>query len=253
MQRLLATVVFWAVVGTGTGVAADDCLSCHRQRDPALVAAWEQSRHNRPGTDCHACHGPEHDGRMAARARHNDACIGCHPRESGSYTISKHGVIATLEAGRTDFTQPLRDGNIRSPSCAYCHIHAGNHAVGVASADLDKAGRAEARAAPCRDCHSPRLIDTWFSTGDRMVEIGQMKAREAAAVVTAITRRDAEAGAKAQEIVQHMTAAHLRNVRLGVGHQSPDDQWWHGHPALDGDLLRIKSILSDQLRLSAGP
>jgi len=38
---------------------------------------------------------------------------------------------------------------------------------------------------------------------------------------------------------------HGRHVRIGVGHQSPDYQWWHGHPALDGDLLRIKGMVSD--------
>ncbi|MCK5263266.1 MAG: hypothetical protein KAJ92_06240, partial [Gammaproteobacteria bacterium] len=38
---------------------------------------------------------------------------------------------------------------------------------------------------------------------------------------------------------------HLINVSLGAGHQSPDYQWWHGQPALDGDLLRIKGFISE--------
>jgi hypothetical protein len=42
--------------------------------------------------------------------------------------------------------------------------------------------------------------------------------------------------------------AHGRNVRLGVGHQSPDYQWWHGQLALDGDLLRIKGLIGDRER-----
>ena len=36
----------------------------------------------------------------------------------------------------------------------------------------------------------------------------------------------------------------LRNLRLGAGHQSPDYQWWHGQPALDGDLIRIRNAVS---------
>lgn len=38
--------------------------------------------------------------------------------------------------------------------------------------------------------------------------------------------------------------AHVVNASLGVGHQSSDYQCWHGQPALDGDLLRIKDELS---------
>lgn len=38
---------------------------------------------------------------------------------------------------------------------------------------------------------------------------------------------------------------YLRNVYLGAGHLSPDDQWWHGQPALDGDLLRIKGLIDE--------
>ena len=42
---------------------------------------------------------------------------------------------------------------------------------------------------------------------------------------------------------------HLRNVYLGIGHQSPDYQWWHGQPALDGDLLRIKDYIGELYRI----
>ncbi len=42
---------------------------------------------------------------------------------------------------------------------------------------------------------------------------------------------------------------HLNNVYLGVVHQSPDYQWWHGQPALDGDLIKIKGLISDLKRL----
>jgi hypothetical protein len=44
---------------------------------------------------------------------------------------------------------------------------------------------------------------------------------------------------------------HGRNVRLGAGHQSPDYQWWHGQPALDGDLLRIKGVIAERERRRA--
>jgi hypothetical protein len=34
--------------------------------------------------------------------------------------------------------------------------------------------------------------------------------------------------------------------------QSPDYQWWHGQPALDGDLLRIKGAVGELYRIPAG-
>ncbi|MEO5351926.1 MAG: hypothetical protein H7835_01765 [Magnetococcus sp. XQGC-1] len=235
-----------AIAGGAGGHAADgaaDCLSCHRERDGRLVTAWMQSRHHRPELDCRSCHGATHDGGMAARARRNESCSGCHARESGGYLGSKHGVIALLEAERTDFSLPLREGNMRAPTCAYCHLHQGRHEVGGVSAD-----REMARSLPCRDCHSPRFVETWFATGERMVEIGRMKVREAEGVVQQIVALGGEGAREAEEIQRAMVGEHFKNIRLGVGHQSPDEQWWHGHPALDGDLLRLKSLLGDLLR-----
>jgi hypothetical protein len=37
-------------------------------------------------------------------------------------------------------------------------------------------------------------------------------------------------------------------VRLGAGHQSPDYQWWHGQPALDGDLIRLRDGVAQATR-----
>jgi hypothetical protein len=49
-----------------------------------------------------------------------------------------------------------------------------------------------------------------------------------------------------------MQERHLNNLYLGIGHQSPDYQWWHGQPALDGDLLRIRGALDELDRSHAG-
>lgn len=268
MKRLVRSIIIGLVslVGCMEAVAVEvdmsDCLACHRERNARLVADWQKSRHNLADLDCRSCHGAKHDGTMAAQARRNEACTGCHARESSSYTLSKHGVIATLEAKRMDFTQPLRDGNFRAPTCAYCHLHSGNHNIGAEIFPLlPKAGceatpgdtsQAEARAVPCRECHSPRFVETWFLSGDQMLSIGRMKVREAMAVVTKTDDLNGDLADTIRIIQQRMTD-HLSNVRLGVGHQSPDDQWWHGQPALDGDLLRIKSILSEHPGKQTGP
>ncbi|MBF0613357.1 MAG: hypothetical protein HQL55_19765, partial [Magnetococcales bacterium] len=204
---------------------ADDCLSCHGERDGGLVQAWRESGHGQQGVHCSACHGEEHDGQMAARSRQNGACLTCHPRERSSYTLSKHGVIATIEQPSWNFSLPLREGNLRAPTCAYCHLHQGGH--GPPKGD-------EHHQSPCLDCHSPRLVTTWFASGQRMLEIARMKTREAQTVVQEIAKRDTESARKADHLYQTMVHDHFYNVRLGIGHQSPDDQWWHGQPALDG-------------------
>ncbi len=217
-----------------------DCLTCHQQQNADLITQWSQSNHNQHKMNCQSCHPGNHDGQMASRARHNETCIICHAKENKSYKLSKHGVIVQLTAKQMDFSQPLQGGNIRAPTCAYCHLHAGNHQVGTQSS------RRETRDTPCQDCHSPRFTTTWFATGDRMLAIGQMKVDEANQVVNALKNKDENSAKPAMIILQTMNG-HLTNIRLGVGHQSPDDQWWLGQPALDGDLLRIKTLSSEQM------
>lgn len=48
-------------------------------------------------------------------------------------------------------------------------------------------------------------------------------------------------------LVVRVQSLHLKNVCLGVGHQSPDYQWWHGQPALD--MPRIKGAVGELHRM----
>lgn len=229
-----------------------ECVSCHAQRSPELVAGWKASSHARqtPKADCVACHGATHNG-AAARARRDSACTGCHEKLSRevvhSYATSKHATIARLEETRYDWSQPLARGNYRAPGCAYCHMHAGEHNTAqavtpwnpFADPGEDAAPARAAMQAVCGECHAPRYVAEQLGVGDRMLGIARMKLREARDL--AATHPDHAAFAQPTSNM----LKHGRNVRLGAGHQSPDYQWWHGQPALDGDLLRIKSILSD--------
>ena len=249
--------------------AQAQCLTCHEGRNPEIVLQWHSGAHGTviPQVDCIACHGDKHGG-ATARARKNPTCTGCHGGPDGSvvqsYQRSKHGIIASLEAKRWDWTQPLADGNYRTPTCAYCHMQGGDHAIGRAKregsdplSDPDRdqiQADLERRASACYGCHSPRFVTTWFASGERMVAIGRMKAREGMKVVEQIMQQGgSEKIEQARSLMALLTGEHLRNVRLGVFHQSPDHQWWHGQPALDGDLLRLKGLLGDiRRRLSIG-
>jgi hypothetical protein len=218
----------------GEGPLADPaCIACHLE----TTTAWRSGPHGTaPEAGCVACHGETHIA-AGSRARRSKTCTDCHGGKKGatarSYRTSKHGVIETLEGADWDWSGRLADANYRAPTCAYCHMHDGAHGRMLSVEVLETS---------CLDCHSPRYVETLLAAGARMIAIGDLKLAEAAAAT----------GAKPEpgiaRMLETMQTTTLRNLRLGVGHQSPDYQWWYGHAALDGDLLRIKSALSQRAR-----
>ncbi|MDT8452628.1 MAG: multiheme c-type cytochrome [Gammaproteobacteria bacterium] len=229
----------------------EECITCHQTTEPQLVADWQQSVHaaTEPVALCTSCHGRDHQG-VAARSRRNDSCVDCHGGATSpvvhSYATSKHGIIMQLEQKNYDWNQPLREANYRTPGCAYCHLHSGNHltakaeALKPAEADMDRI------TGSCLDCHGISYINRLNDNAVSMIEIARMKVREARQLVDEYANEhQAPADAELTGLMQE-TKKHLRNVYLGAFHQSPDYQWWHGQPALDGDLLRIKGFISNR-------
>ena len=210
------------------------CIVCHGERDGGLVQAWRQGRHGPERAGCTACHGPRH-GNLAV-ARKSAACLSCHGEPTTavrSYALSKHGVIAGLEASGWDFELPLAEGNIRAPTCAYCHLHEANHGT-----DPETARNA------CLDCHSPRYVDTLLASARRSLDIGRLKLDEAEAAA-------AGQGIDLGERLRTMREGPLAALRQGLAHQSPDHQWWLGQAALDGALLRVKAAIARHRRQRA--
>ncbi|MBT3306999.1 MAG: hypothetical protein HN377_11015 [Alphaproteobacteria bacterium] len=234
--------------------ANQSCIDCHEKQTPQPVLQWRASAHAPTVADCVACHGERHDG-AAARSRRNDTCTGCHggPESSvvRSYVTSKHGVIAAIEGDRWDWSRRLAEANYRAPTCAYCHLYDGRHDIGRAIAPWnplyngDAAAFEEAREnaeEPCRDCHSPRYIETLFAAGDRGMGIGRRKMREAKALLDRLGGPETEE--ELRRLLKNMESKSLKSLWHGTVHQSPDYQWWFGQAALDGDLLRIKAAVS---------
>ena len=238
------------------------CVECHEKRNNELVKAWQVSIHGKDETkaDCVACHGKRH-ARAAMRARRDETCIACHGGGKApvvhSYATSKHGLILKLEQREWNWQQPLAQANYRSPGCAYCHMHAGSHNVSasVRGADLLNADEERTRAAQsamrlaCQDCHAPRYLTRLFDNGERMLAIARMKVREARELLQEARRQFSNVELKSAEKQYGKMQQHLKNVYLGIAHQSPDYQWWHGQPALDGDLLRIKGVIDERRRI----
>ena len=208
----------------------EQCVECHATRDPALVAQWRDGPHG-ASADCVACHGDRHGALPAARA--DTACTRCHDGAvAHSYATSKHGVLVRI--GRPDWTQPLQRGRHRAPGCAYCHLHDRDHGD-----TMDAARGPEVREWVCGGCHAPRYVREQLDAGKRLAAIADLKVAEAEQIAA---RHPAGADAVADLLAS--TRQHRRNVRLGAGHQSPDYQWWHGQPALDGDLIRLRDLVA---------
>lgn len=210
-----------------------ECLGCHSERDAALVGAWRSGPHT--GITCVDCHGASHGELPAARS--DATCTQCHGDEvAHSYSTSKHGVLVRLEG--PSWHKALERGNYRAPGCAYCHLHAGDHGDG-----MDGARGPAVREWVCSGCHAPRFVADQFKAGEELLSIGQLKAHEA----EAIARRHPQGTDAVADLLQDVQR-HLHNLRLGAGHQSPDYQWWHGQPALDGDLIRLREAVEQERR-----
>lgn len=169
-------------------------------------------------------------------------CVTCHGGAAErSYALSKHGVIARIEAGQA---------RRRAPDCAACHSFEARAPAPKHYAS-DKA-RAEARqqaGAGCGACHSPRYATEQLAAAQRGLALGEMKRREADALAES-ARKEVKGPELAyiEKLLATLRNENLRDLRLGLAHQSPDYQWWLGQAALDGSLLRIKGALGEARR-----
>ncbi|MBT7308529.1 MAG: hypothetical protein HN842_09955 [Gammaproteobacteria bacterium] len=235
----------WAdAVQPGVLYSDQACIECHAEREPDLVQQWRMSAHGEAsGVDCSGCHGERHQQpsqRMTVQAREDATCAGCHQGSAAhSYVTSKHGVINTIEASRQDWSAPLQVGNYRAPGCSYCHNYGGDHSDTMAP----ERGPA-VRQWICAGCHSPRYVREQFENGVRQLAIADLKLAEGDTLLATADHLEEEQ----RLALKQSQLDHRRNVLYGVGHQSPDYQWWHGQPALDGDLIRIRDAVDKSQR-----
>ncbi len=96
-------------------------------------------------------------------------------------------------------------------------------------------------------CHSPRYVRELFASGQRQLDIAKLKRLEGLNLIT----NAPAASEKKLKVHRDRLNIHLQNILLGIGHQSPDYQWWHGQPALDGDLIGIKELIGHAKRQKA--
>ena len=83
-------------------------------------------------TKCDSCH-TRHRFDPADEARRPEACLTCHSGpphpDDEAYFASAHGRRYLAEGKDWDWSKPLRKGNYKVPTCAYCHMQNGRHQV----------------------------------------------------------------------------------------------------------------------------
>ncbi len=152
--------------------------------DPAIVAAWRGSGHERGGVGCAGCHdatGEAWNDRPAPLV-----CAGCHEAENRGFLAGKHGMalaagLSPMNPGRSAL--PMRpEAAHRELTCSSCHgahdvdtkaaavnaclgCHADEHSTSYLGSPHHLAWKAERRGeAPpgsgvsCATCHLPRIV-----------------------------------------------------------------------------------------------
>ncbi len=119
-------------------------------------------------TKCDSCHTRHRFN--AAEARRPEACISCHSGpphpDDETYFNSAHGQLYLKEGDDWDWSKPLRKGNYKAPTCAYCHMDEGRHQVanksiykfGIRQVNPLSSGNEVKRnqwVKLCSDCHDP--------------------------------------------------------------------------------------------------
>ncbi len=115
---------------------------------------------------CDSCH-TRHKF-SAAEARRSEACLTCHSGpphpDDETYFRSAHGQLYLDLGENWDWSKPLRKGNYKAPTCAYCHMTEGRHQVadkslwkfGIKQVNPLSAGNQVKRKRwikLCSDCH----------------------------------------------------------------------------------------------------
>ena len=153
MRKLILVLIL-----TTVPLAALDCVECHRQETPNIVADWQASEHSKVGTSCDVCHGDEHssiEDVVEVDIPTPETCAACHPERVEQFTNGKHALgWASMKAMPMAHAQPvaLMEG---MKGCGGCHK------IGLKTEeemlDLKESG-AGFGLASCDACHTRHIF-----------------------------------------------------------------------------------------------
>jgi hydroxylamine dehydrogenase len=122
-MRFLIAVMCWLCV-MGSAVQAQECLECHQETTPGIVADHKLSKHFENGIDCSICHGGDHSSAAdveKVQIPTPETCSMCHPTQVEQFSAGKHALAWTaMKAMPTIHYQPMAmiDG---MKGCGGCH------------------------------------------------------------------------------------------------------------------------------------
>ncbi len=155
MKKLLFAVALASVTwGAPFPGGDDDCISCHRELDPGIVADWETSMHAQKDVGCFLCHGTRHksaDDVDQVKTVTAWTCNNCHKEQFQQFLAGKHSKAwAAMKAMPTTHWKPMEliDG---MKGCGGCHKIGMKEDEEVARLKAEGSGHG---FASCDACHT---------------------------------------------------------------------------------------------------
>ena len=98
--------------------SSKQCVECHQQSNPGIVAQWKDSTHARKGVGCSDCHQADredadafqHYGATIATVVTPRDCSRCHPTEAGEFARSHHADAGNILASLDNFLAETVEG-----------------------------------------------------------------------------------------------------------------------------------------------
>ncbi len=113
--------------------AGGDCVSCHRDKTPAVFNDWQSGMHAKVGVECYKCHRAnteaaaltshlKHDPRKISAVVSPLNCGGCHPLQAEQFARSKHaGTIKIISQMDNWLKDGMNNTTERITGCYACH------------------------------------------------------------------------------------------------------------------------------------
>ena len=139
---------------TGTAMAEDACVDCHREISPGQVRDWEVSAHADVEVTCSVCHGDKHtsaEDASLAEMPSEAVCGDCHEDQFNQFSRGKHNFgWVSLNAMPVTHVEPdeLMEGG---RGCGGCH-NMGIKTEAQKKEQLDKGHRYQTNS--CDECHT---------------------------------------------------------------------------------------------------
>lgn len=132
MYGALGGFLVSTLVASGVAMAgvADDCISCHQEKNPGMYKQWKHSKHGENDIGCIDCHQAdkkdidayEHYGATIATLVTPKDCSQCHEKEAEQAQNSYHAHAGEILESKDAYLAHVAGGKpVVITGCATCH------------------------------------------------------------------------------------------------------------------------------------